>query len=113
MPVKFIPSQSANRNYQLAVEIVKAQFPDYIASANVTVDPNSKLPTGFMGQYHVGAARGAKTPADIQISPKPDPTNMQGYFNTPAVMSTVGTLLHEITHALCMRASTIGLRHQR
>ena len=73
-----------NLNYDLAMRVLEAQFPDQLASYPGVIEKSSWL-QGANGDFDPKTNR-------IRVAPKDDA------FNTSNVMNLVGTGLHEIQH---------------
>lgn len=91
MPLSF--AHSKNRNFNLAAEIVKAVFPDYLESVDGAISEDLSLPAFIKGTYTRGSVD-SPSGAEIKIKPINDTA-----FTSPNVIDTVMTMLHEIHHA--------------
>jgi len=82
---KVLPRAASNLNYDLAMRVLEAQFPDQLASYPGVIEKSTWL----------NGANGVFTPKTnrIQVAPRGDE------FNTSNVMDIVGTILHEIQHS--------------
>ena len=74
----------ANQNYDLAMRVLEAQFPDQLASYPGMIQKSSWL-QGANGVFDPKTNK-------IKVAPKDDA------FTTDNVMNLVGTVLHEIQH---------------